>query len=106
VRGNYPTGTFRNKLVLVGASVDSGLSDVVAIPRVGLAKPVAGIEVHAAAIDAILHDEIIVHTPAAHADAVANHVRQAADAAARLLFGDFAIDFPLDLRIADDAAKD
>lgn len=53
-----------------------------------------------------LHDEIIVHTPAAHADAVANHVRQAADAAARLLFGDFAIDFPLDLRIADDAAKD
>lgn len=52
-----------------------------------------------------LHDEIIVHTPTAHADAVADAVRKAADGAARLLFGGFPIDFPLDLRIARDAAK-
>lgn len=52
-----------------------------------------------------LHDEIIVHTPAEHADAVADAVRRSADRAARLLFGDFPLDFPLDLRITDDAAK-
>lgn len=52
-----------------------------------------------------LHDEIIVHTPAAHADEVAVHVRAAAEAAGRRLFGDFAIDFPLDLRITDSAGK-
>lgn len=53
-----------------------------------------------------LHDEIIVHTPLAHADAVAAAVRRSADRAARLLFGGFPIDFPLDLRISADAAKE
>lgn len=52
-----------------------------------------------------LHDEVIVHAPAAHADAAADAVRQAAAGAARLLFGGFPLDFPLDLRIGDDAAK-
>ncbi|MFT4220303.1 MAG: bifunctional 3'-5' exonuclease/DNA polymerase [Microbacterium sp.] len=52
-----------------------------------------------------LHDEIIVHTPAVHAEAVADAVRDAAAAAGRLLFGDFPVDFPLDLRIADTADK-
>ena len=54
-----------------------------------------------------LHDEVIVHAPAAHAEAAAAAVRDAAAAAAaRLLFGDFPIDFPLDLRIAESALKD
>ncbi|MDL9979685.1 bifunctional 3'-5' exonuclease/DNA polymerase [Microbacterium candidum] len=53
-----------------------------------------------------LHDEIIVHTPAERADEVAVAVREAAASAARLLFGDFPVDFPLDLRIAQTAAKD
>ncbi len=52
-----------------------------------------------------LHDEIIVHTPAEQSDQVADAVRRSADRAARLLFGSFPIDFPLDLRIATDAAK-
>ncbi|MFT4052128.1 MAG: bifunctional 3'-5' exonuclease/DNA polymerase [Microbacterium sp.] len=52
-----------------------------------------------------LHDEIIVHCPEDHAAAVADAVRTAASRAARLLFGDFPIDFPLDLRISADAAK-
>ncbi|WP_336632987.1 MULTISPECIES: bifunctional 3'-5' exonuclease/DNA polymerase [unclassified Microbacterium] len=52
-----------------------------------------------------LHDEIIVHTPAAHAEAVAAAVRESANRAASLLFGGFPIDFPLDLRITADAAK-
>jgi len=53
-----------------------------------------------------LHDEVIVHTPAAHAEAVADAVAQAATYAGRLLFGDFPIDFRLDVRIADTALKD
>ena len=52
-----------------------------------------------------LHDEIIVHTPIAHAEATAEAVRGAAASAGRLLFGDFPIDFPLDLRISDVADK-
>lgn len=42
-----------------------------------------------------LHDEVIVHTPLALADAAAQAVTDAADAAGRGLFGDFPIDFPL-----------
>lgn len=53
-----------------------------------------------------LHDEIIVHAPAALADAVVHAVRESAAEAARLLFGRFDIDFPLDLRVAADAAKE
>ncbi|MFH8249919.1 bifunctional 3'-5' exonuclease/DNA polymerase [Microbacterium sp. B2969] len=52
-----------------------------------------------------LHDEIIVHTPAELADEVADAVRGAAASAGRVLFGDFPIDFPLDLKIAQSAEK-
>ena len=52
-----------------------------------------------------LHDEVIVHTPAALAPHVAAAVQQAADSAGRLLFGDFPLDFPLDVRIAETAGK-
>ena len=47
-----------------------------------------------------------MHTPAAYADEAAQAVREAAASAARLLFGDFPIDFPLDVRIAESALKD
>lgn len=52
-----------------------------------------------------LHDEIVVHTPVQHADAVAMAVRESAASAGRLLFGTFPIDFPLDLRIGETAEK-
>ncbi|WP_431795688.1 bifunctional 3'-5' exonuclease/DNA polymerase [Microbacterium enclense] len=52
-----------------------------------------------------LHDEIVVHTPVEHADAVADAVRESAASAGRLLFGMFPIDFPLDLRIGETAEK-
>ncbi len=52
-----------------------------------------------------LHDEVIVHVPEAVAPAVADAVRAAAAGAARLLFGAFPIDFPLDVRISDTAEK-
>ena len=46
-----------------------------------------------------LHDEVVVHTPEALADDVAEEVRQAAAAAGRLLFGGFPVDFPLDVSV-------
>ena len=55
-----------------------------------------------------VHDEIVVHTPAEHADWVAEQTRQAAVDAGRLLFRDFPIVFPLSVAIVDDygSAKD
>jgi DNA polymerase-1 len=53
-----------------------------------------------------LHDEIVVHTPLALVDDVVDAVRGSAASAGRLLFGDFPIDFPLDLKVAHTADKD
>ncbi|WP_166998053.1 bifunctional 3'-5' exonuclease/DNA polymerase [Paramicrobacterium fandaimingii] len=47
-----------------------------------------------------LHDELVIHAPEQSAELVADAVREAADAAGRGLFGDFPIDFPLDVAIA------
>ena len=46
-----------------------------------------------------LHDEVVVHTPAALADRVAEQATQAAATAAGLLFRDLAIDFPLNIAL-------
>src|SRR4051794_1705574 len=46
-----------------------------------------------------LHDEVVVHTPAALAGAVAAQATEAASTAARLLFRDLGIDFPLNVSI-------
>lgn len=64
--------------------------------------PVFGRRAHLAFF---LHDEIIVHCPERDADAVTEAVRDSAAAAGELLFGGFPIDFALDLRISNDAAK-
>ncbi|WP_092105028.1 bifunctional 3'-5' exonuclease/DNA polymerase [Brevibacterium sandarakinum] len=52
-----------------------------------------------------LHDEVIVHAPAQHAEAAAAAIRDAAASAGKLLFGDAPVDFPLDLTISERAAK-
>lgn len=52
-----------------------------------------------------LHDEVIVHSPAAVAAAVADEVRAAACAAGKLLFGDFPVQFPLSVAIVDSYAE-
>lgn len=52
-----------------------------------------------------LHDEIIVHTPAAQAEQVARCVRDAAEDAGRLLFPGVEVDFPLDLTICERSAE-
>jgi DNA polymerase-1 len=46
-----------------------------------------------------LHDEVVVHTPEALADAVIEEVRRAAAEAGCLLFGTFPVDFPLDVSV-------
>ena len=51
-----------------------------------------------------LHDEVVVHCPAALADAVEAEVRAAAADAGRLLFGALPVDFPLSIAIVDDYA--
>lgn len=48
-----------------------------------------------------LHDEVVVHTPAALAGEVATEVQRAAAAAGRLLFDDFPIDFPLEVAVVE-----
>jgi len=53
-----------------------------------------------------LHDEVMVHTPAEHADAVVAAVQDAAAEAGRLLFGTFPVDFPLDVDIIGTARAD
>ncbi|MFC4017600.1 bifunctional 3'-5' exonuclease/DNA polymerase [Micromonospora sp. GCM10011542] len=47
------------------------------------------------------HDEVIVHTPAEQADAVAEAVARCGERASRLLFGDTLVRFPLDLSVVD-----
>jgi DNA polymerase I len=42
-----------------------------------------------------LHDEVLVHAPAALADAAEEAVRASAEVAGRVLFGEFPIEFPL-----------
>jgi DNA polymerase-1 len=46
-----------------------------------------------------LHDEVVVHTPEHLAADVADEVRAAAAGAGRLVFGDFPVDFPLDVAV-------
>ncbi|TFB58191.1 bifunctional 3'-5' exonuclease/DNA polymerase [Cryobacterium sp. Hz7] len=52
-----------------------------------------------------LHDEVMVHTPAALADTVEEIIRRAADTAGRHLFGDFPVDFLLTVATVDSYAQ-
>lgn len=51
-----------------------------------------------------LHDEVIVHTPRGVVDEVATAVRESADDAGRLLFGEAPVEFPLDLAVVQSYA--
>jgi DNA polymerase-1 len=52
-----------------------------------------------------LHDEVVVHAPAELAEAVAEEAREAAATAARLLFRDLDIDFPLNVSVVRSYAE-
>ena len=51
-----------------------------------------------------LHDELMVHTPAEHADAVARALDESAAEAGRLLFGAAPVEFAVSVAIADSYA--
>lgn len=52
-----------------------------------------------------LHDEIVVHSPAAMADAVVAAIESAAIEAGRLLFGTTPVEFPLSIAVVDSYAE-
>jgi DNA polymerase-1 len=88
------------------ADLRARLSALDSIPADHAARrsgPVFGRRAHLAFF---LHDEVIVHAPAEQAESAAQAVTDAAATAGRILFGDFPIDFPLDVRVAETAWKD
>lgn len=108
-------GRFTRNFVVQGTAAEWALAWLAetrrllaALPEVDLADaahasgPVFARRAHLAFF---LHDEIIVHAPAVQAERAAAIVAQAAQTATTTLFGDVPLDFPLDLRISDDAAK-
>lgn len=52
-----------------------------------------------------LHDEVVVHAPAAVADEVAGLVAESAVEAGRLLFGDAPVTFPVTVAVVDDYSQ-
>jgi DNA polymerase I len=106
-------GRFTRNYVVQGTAAEWALCWLAETRRSLLALTAPGAEAAASGpaqsgaphIAFFLHDEIIVHTPAELADRVAAIVTDAAARAGRLLFGEFPIDFPLDVRIAPDAGK-
>ena len=80
----------------------AAFSEVAAEERAEPSGPVFSRRAHLAFF---LHDEVIVHAPAAQAEAAAAAIRESADAAGRLLFPGSPIDFPLDLAITERSAE-
>lgn len=90
-----------SRLPAVGEDDDPGTTS--AGEPAGASGPVFSRRAH---LVLFLHDEVIVHSPAEHAEAAAQAIREAAAAAGRLLFGNAPVDFPLDLTISERAAKE
>ncbi|ATG52157.1 bifunctional 3'-5' exonuclease/DNA polymerase [Brachybacterium vulturis] len=108
-------GRFTRNFVVQGTAAEWALSWMAAL-RLQLARFEEVPETVAAAASGpvfsrrahlafFLHDEVIVHAPAEQAEAAATAIREAADAAGRLLFPGSAIDFPLDLKISERSAQ-
>ncbi|GAA1756192.1 bifunctional 3'-5' exonuclease/DNA polymerase [Agromyces humatus] len=105
-------GRFTRNFVVQGSAAEWAICWMAALrPRLAQFAPVAAPAERSGPVFArmphlvyFLHDEIIVHTPREHADEVAVAVRETAAAAARMLFGDFPVDFPLELAIVDSYA--
>ncbi|MCP2636851.1 bifunctional 3'-5' exonuclease/DNA polymerase [Microbacterium sp. HD4P20] len=108
-------GRFTRNFIVQGTAAEWALAwladlraRLAALPAVPLADaaprsgPVFARQAHLAFF---LHDEVIVHAPQEQAEAAAQAVTDAAATAGRILFGEFPIDFPLDVRVADTALK-
>ncbi len=109
-------GRFTRNFVVQGTAAEWALAWLAELrQRLAGFEPVAGtaparasgpVFEHRAHLVFFLHDEVIVHAPAEQAEDAAAAIREAAEAAGRLLFGDAPVDFPLDLRIGERAVKD
>lgn len=62
LKGEFPTGIFKDKVVLVGATA-SGMGDFIPTPVSGLHQPMSGVEFHANVIDSILRDRLVNQVP-------------------------------------------
>lgn len=104
-------GRFTRNFVVQGTAAEWALSWIAAL-RLSLARlPDAGADDAAepsgpvfsrrAHLVHFLHDEVLVHSPAAQAEDAAAAIRDAAESAGRLLFPGSAVDFPLELAIAE-----
>lgn len=56
--GEFAPGTFRNKIVLVGATA-AGMGDLLPTPVSGLRQPMPGVEVHANALESMRSNSLI-----------------------------------------------
>jgi DNA polymerase-1 len=100
-------GRFTRNFVVQGTAAEWALSWMASL-RTRLATRYGGPLRQGAHLVFFVHDEIVVHSPAADADWVAEQITAAADDAGRILFGSFPITFPLSVGIVDDygSAKD
>ena len=99
-------GRFTRNFVVQGSAAEWALCWMADI-RLQLwpeAGETAGVVTQSAHLVFFLHDEVIVHTPLAHAEHVAAVITRSAQTAGRLLFGDFPVDFPLTVAIVDSYA--
>ena len=108
-------GRFTRNFVVQGTAAEWALSWMAALrlrlaqfpeaPAEERAEPSGPVFSRRAHLAFFLHDEVIVHAPAAQAEAAAAAIRESADAAGRLLFPGSPIDFPLDLAITERSAE-
>ena len=92
-------GRFTRNFVVQGTAAEWALCWLAALRR-----RLRGIGDGRAHLVFFLHDEVVVHSPATDADAVAQAVRDAADEAGRLLFGSAPVEFALDLSVVESYA--
>lgn len=108
-------GRFTRNFIVQGTAAEWALSwmaglrlrlaDFEEVPA-GAAAPASGpVFARRAHLAFFLHDEVIIHAPAPHAQAAAEAIRQSALDAKRLLFPGSPIDFPLDLQISERSAS-
>jgi len=62
LNGEFPPNTFKNKIVLVGATA-LGMNDILTTPVSGLSLPMAGVEFHANVLESIRTDSLISEAP-------------------------------------------
>lgn len=98
-RGARDRGRFTRNFVVQGTAAEWALCWLASLRR--RLRDVGDGRAH---LVFFLHDEVVVHCPAADADAVAEAVRESADEAGRLLFGSAPVEFALDLAVVESYA--